>query len=246
MGMDLNPKVRELLPTKEDRHNESERQRDRLVIEIQNLMEEGKFGKLGQKGSARELRESKEEDGSWTFWDFKHGPDVQIGQYAMEGRVSRIVANWKKYLLENMKYYLIQAAYDQAKNASKSPVALKTVSDFIGMNKNDEKDTKLTLPRKFDSILQRGRVGVAIRIGKDNGTSGTGNTGHECSNTVHIVADGQQADIAVEAVSSGHDPVIYGYDTVGDIPEGIAVPDTEGSPEDAVDNDSGADLGIIE
>lgn len=229
-----------LLP---EQQAEMDKQHDRLVLELQNFLEEGELSKLRGKGAARKLRELKNEDGTYVFWDVKTDANTQIAQYAMERRVSRVVARWKTYLADGIKYLLMEAAFEQAKNAKKSPTALKTVSDFIGMGKNDETETQPTVSRSTDAILRRAGVERAAATRKATGAKGTGDKRPQRTNTVHIVADGRVENPAVEAVPCGDDKALHVVYPLGDEPEGSALPDTEGALEDAVDNDSGAGVG---
>lgn len=228
----------------QEQKDEMEIQNERLVLELQTMLEEGRLSKLRGKGATRLLLELKNDDGTYVFYDVLKGPYIQCPFQTLEKRISRIVTGWKKYLTNPIKYLLIEAAYEQAKNAKKSPTALKTVSDLIGFNEDDEQEVKPPVSRGTDAILRRAGVVKTNAVRKIAGAKGTGDKRPERADTVHIVAHGQEENPSLETVSCADDKSLYVVYSLGDCTEGTVVSDTEGALEDTVDNDSRANMDV--
>ena len=224
----------------------SPEQFDRLVIEVYEHVKEGTLSKNKVIGVAKELIKMRDEDGELVFYDFRVEDEKKpIVLDTMIGRIRIIVQNWKKYLGPLMQTLLVEAAYKHATKAKENVTSFKAVSELIAP-KEESDETELVLPPSAEAIRKRATVATRITIGKGAVAQGTGNNGHECADTVHLVADGQQEDITVEVVSFGDDKPVHGVYEGSDTPERPFIPDTSVAPEDADSDDSGADLDASE
>ena len=229
---------------------------DQIVLEVYEYVKHGKLSEMRVKGVARELVAKLDDDHGLMFTDARYpGEGRPIKEDTMYERVKSIVVNWRKYLAPQMETLLIEAAYLQALKAKENPASFKTAASVIMPPRSEDDGTEPPLSPRSKSILRRGRegMGATIRFGKDYRPLTTGDNGHECADTVHLVADGhglgdepESQDITIEMVSFRDDRVVHGVHEGPDNTDGSVVPDTEIPPEDPVDNDSGDDMGSTE
>lgn len=215
-----------------------------LAAEVYEYVKKGTLSKLKVIGVARELIEKRDDKGQLIFYDVRvEGKDKPIGLDTMISRIRIIIQNWKKYLGPFMETLLIEAAYKHATKAKDSPASFKIAASVIMPPESDSGESKPALPPGVAAILQNNPVGTTIIIGKDNGTRGLGEAGHERADTVHPVATEQGQDIAPEVVPRGHDKPVHGVHEGGNTTERYTVPDTAMAPEDTNSDDSGGDMG---
>lgn len=215
-----------------------------LAAEVYEYVKSGTLSEKKVIGVSRELIEKRNDEGQLIFYDVRaEGTDKAIGLDTMISRIRIIIQNWKKYLGPFMETLLIEAAYKHATKAKDSPASFKIADSVITPPESDSSESKPALPPRVAAILQNNPVGTIIIIGKDNGTRGLGEAGHERTDTVHPVATEQGQDTAPEVVPCGHDKPVHGLHEGGDTPERYTVPDTEMAPEDTDSDDSGGDMG---
>ena len=228
-------------------------QEDLLILEIYKYVENYTYATTDPTAMARDIIEMRDDEGALIFYDSRlAGKDNIVNFETLKKRIQRIRDGWKKQLAPHMRGYLVEGLYAQAKNAKNSPASLKAAMEVIDPPKVESDETKPALPPRVAAILQQNPVGTTIIIGEGARASGEGDAGHECVDTVHPVAAGQQTesdrqqDTTFETLPSGHDTVVYGVHEGGDTSQGYPVSDTEMASEDTVDNDSRGDLDASE
>ena len=223
----------------------SEEQHKELVLRIYyDYVKTRRLSKLGIRGVARELQEEQDDDGNYVWVDQREETKGQQVKFeTLRQHVQRIVANWRPEMREFMRYELIEAVASHAEKAADSPASLKAIAPIIEPETKHDTD-KLAISQRDRALLQRGAVATKITIGKAIAVEGDGDTGHECPDTVHLMADGQRQDITIETISFGDDSPVRGVHQGRHPAQGSPVPDTEVPPEDAVDNDCGDDMGL--
>ena len=217
---------------------------DQLVVDMYEHVKAGTLSELKDMGVAKECIAKRDDEDNLVYYDIRF-PDEQreINLNTMIGRVREIRKNWKKYFAPKMEALMLEAMYQHALKAGTYVSSFKAASEMIMPKEDADDGNKPALSPGVSAILQQNPVGTTIVIGQDSNAKRTGDKGHARADRVHPLAHGHREDTPAETVSSGHDKPIHGVSEGDDTPQRNSISNTEVSPEDTVDNDSGDNMG---
>ena len=216
---------------------------DQLVVDMYEHVKAGTLSKLKDMGVARECIAKRDDDGNLVYYDIRFpGEYREINLNTMIGRVREIRKNWKKYFAPQMEALMLEAVYQHALKSASSTQSFKAAAELIMPKESGDDEDKLPIPPRVAAILQDRPVGTIINIGKDNGTERPGDEGHQCTNTMHPLANGQGEDTTAGAVPFRYVEPVCSLREGDDTAERYIVPDTEMAPEDSADNNGGANI----
>ena len=141
-----------------------------------------------------------------------------------------------------METLVLEAAYQHALKARDNVTSFKAVSELVMPKESGDDEDKLAVPPRVANILQQNPMGTIINIGKDNGTERPGDEGHQCTDTVHPLADGRGEDTTAGTVPFRYVEPVYGLCEGDDTTKRPFIPDTEMASEDSADNNGGANI----
>jgi len=223
---------------------------EQMVLDVYEHVKAGTLSKLKVIGVSREMIAKRDDEGDLVYYDIRvEGKEKPIVLDTMIGRIRIYIKDWKKYLAPLMEPLLLEAAYQHAVKSKESTASFKTAAEMIMPKVSADDGTKPAISPGVSAILQNNPVGTTIVIGQDSGIEGTGDKGHECADTVHLVADGCEGagesaeDTPAEVVPPGNGGIVHEVHEGGDTTEGSALSYSEIPSEDSVDNYSGYDMG---
>jgi len=225
----------------------SDEMAEQIVLDVYEYVKAGELSVKKVIGVSREMIEKRDDEGNLVYYDIRvEGKDKPIILDTMIGRIRIIVAEWKKYVAPLMQTMVLEAVYQHALKGKDNVASFKAASEMIMSKESADDGDKLAVPPSVNAILQSAPVGTTIIIGQDCLAQGVGDKGHEGADRVHPMAHGQRQETPAEAIPCGHDKPVHGMSKGGNTSQGSLVPDTPLPPEDAVDNDSGDDMGVTE